>query len=144
MPPAVMEQPMPVAAAPTGAFRRTDPPAPRRKHDLPLLAGSILLHVFVLFLALLSLAPFFWLISATFKNSEDFFNYAFLPWAHPERWTLENYRWLFREEPFLTWMFSATWGVGTRSPNSRTDSNSNACLTPRPTMRCWRMAPFAC
>ena len=58
-------------------------------------------------LALLSLTPFFWLICATFKTQDDFFTYAFLPWSHPERWTLSNYGFLFRQYPFVTWLLNS-------------------------------------
>ena len=53
---------------------------------------------------MVSLTPFFWLICATFKTSEDFFVYAFLPWSHPERWTFSNYVLLFANNPFTTWL----------------------------------------
>ena len=38
------------------------------------------MHLVVAVLAVISLTPFVWLICATFKTSEDFFTYAFLPW----------------------------------------------------------------
>ena len=55
----------------------------------------VALHVVLVALALVSCTPFFWLICATLKRPEDFFAYAFLPWRHPERWTLSNYADLF-------------------------------------------------
>lgn len=58
-------------------------------------------------LALISLTPFFWLFCATFKNSDDFFQYTFLPWAHPDRWTLTNYRFLFARYPFAAWLLNS-------------------------------------
>jgi ABC-type glycerol-3-phosphate transport system permease component len=69
--------------------------------------SSILLHAVILLLAVMSLTPFFWLICATFKSSDDFFFYTFLPWSHPERWTLGNYVWLFTKETFVTWLFNS-------------------------------------
>lgn len=66
--------------------------------------GSMLMHVAIFALAMISLTPFFWLICATFKTSEDFFAYAFLPWSHPERWTFSNYVLLFEKNPFTTWL----------------------------------------
>jgi ABC-type glycerol-3-phosphate transport system permease component len=75
--------------------------------DRQLTSGAIVLHVIVGVLALISLTPFFWLICATFKTSEDFFTYAFLPWGHPERWTVGNYSFLMREHPFAIWMFNS-------------------------------------
>lgn len=111
----VVEQPMQNTPRPVALLPPSPPFSSRRNRGWLQLSGSMLLHGMVLLLALLSLAPFFWLIAATFKNSEDFFNYAFLPWAHPERWTLENYRWLFREEPFLTWMFNSLFLAATHT-----------------------------
>ncbi len=58
-------------------------------------------------LALASLTPFFWLFCATFKNNDDFFQYTFLPWAHPGRWTLVNYRFLFSRYPFAAWLLNS-------------------------------------
>jgi ABC-type glycerol-3-phosphate transport system permease component len=58
-------------------------------------------------LAILSLVPFLWLICATFKNNDDFFKYAFLPWDHLDHMTLANYNWLLVKEPFITWLFNS-------------------------------------
>ncbi len=65
------------------------------------------MHAFIFVLAVVSLAPFFWVLCASFKRQEDFFDYVFLPWTQPQRWTLGNYRWLLTEEPFLLWMFNS-------------------------------------
>ena len=43
---------------------------------------SALFHLFLFALALISLTPFFWLLCATFKNSDDFFTYTF-PFGPP-------------------------------------------------------------
>ncbi len=69
--------------------------------------GALALHGVIIVLAVVSLTPFFWLICATFKHQQDFFSYAFLPWAHPGRWTLSNYAWLFECWPFAAWMFNS-------------------------------------
>jgi ABC-type glycerol-3-phosphate transport system permease component len=58
-------------------------------------------------LALLSLTPFIWLICATFKDSGDFFTYAFLPWDHLHTLTTGNYGFLFRRYPFAHWLFNS-------------------------------------
>jgi ABC-type glycerol-3-phosphate transport system permease component len=71
------------------------------------IVGTIALHVSIGALALISLVPFFWLICATFKQQDDFFSYVFLPWTHPERWTLGNYAYLFAHEPFVVWTFNS-------------------------------------
>jgi ABC-type glycerol-3-phosphate transport system permease component len=68
---------------------------------------SLALHALLIALALMTLTPFFWLVCATFKTREDFFAYTFLPWGHPERLTLDNYRALFRGQPFGVWMFNS-------------------------------------
>jgi multiple sugar transport system permease protein len=68
---------------------------------------ALLLHLAISLLAIVSLIPFFWLICATFKLHEDFFNYAFLPWRQPQRWTLGNYIWLFTREPFARWLVNS-------------------------------------
>jgi len=69
--------------------------------------GTIILHVVIGVLALLSVMPFIWLICATLKNRDDFFTYSFLPWDHLNTVTLENYKLLFQRQPFATWMFNS-------------------------------------
>ena len=74
--------------------------------------SGLVLHVVLVVLGLLSLTPFIWLICATFKTAGDFFTYTFLPWdaEHGLRWrdlTLDNYRQLFRREPFALWMINS-------------------------------------
>ena len=76
---------------------------------------SVLLHLSILVLATLSLVPFFWLICATFKRHEDFFTYTFLPWLQPARWTLGNFSYLFREEPFVIWLFNSLFLASTHT-----------------------------
>jgi ABC-type glycerol-3-phosphate transport system permease component len=70
-------------------------------------AGSVLLHAVIILLALASITPFIWLICATLKNRDDFFTYAFLPWNHLGTVTLENYKLLFVQQPFGTWMMNS-------------------------------------
>jgi ABC-type glycerol-3-phosphate transport system permease component len=76
---------------------------------------GVLLHVVIAILAVMSLIPFFWLVCATFKRHADFFSYTFLPWTHPGRWTLDNYVKLFRDEPFLNWMFNSLFLASTHT-----------------------------
>src|SRR4029078_4527349 len=83
------------------------PRSPRRRIKPKNLLAAISLHAIVIPLAILSLLPFFWLICATLKTHEDFFQYTFLPWSEPGRITFGNYSWLFEKEPFLTWMFNS-------------------------------------
>src|SRR5256885_13155067 len=91
-----------------GALDRNAPKTPLRIRGI---AGwspaSVGIHLVVAMLAAISLTPLFWLICATFKTSEDFFTYAFLPWRHPERWSVGNYSFLVREHPFAVWMFNS-------------------------------------
>ena len=68
---------------------------------------SIILHVVIFVLAVISMMPFLWLVCATFKRQDDFFNYAFLPWSHPEGWTFGNYTFLFDNQPFFIWLFNS-------------------------------------
>jgi ABC-type glycerol-3-phosphate transport system permease component len=72
-----------------------------------MLPRRALLHVVLYALAALSLTPFVWLVCATLKNDDDFIAYAFLPWRHPQRWTLANYARLFRQHPFATWLLNS-------------------------------------
>jgi len=93
--------PPPTTTQPVAPKRTPPRPAP------PLTFASILLHVVIFVLAVISMTPFLWLICATFKLHEDFFNYPFLPWTHPERWTLSNYTFLFNNQPFFTWLLNS-------------------------------------
>ena len=70
-------------------------------------AASVLLHAGLLIIALVTLTPFVWLVCATFKRPGEFFAYTFLPWDHLKNLTLENYRELFRQEPFALWMINS-------------------------------------
>jgi ABC-type glycerol-3-phosphate transport system permease component len=70
-------------------------------------ARSLAVHLILIFLASISLLPFFWLVCATFKRQEDFFNYAFLPWNRPDRWTLDNIRFVFEKFPFASWLVNS-------------------------------------
>ncbi len=99
-----------------GSPALTPAPAPRRarivsdgqpQRQSRMTLGSVALHGLIFALALICLTPFFWLVCATFKKQADFYQYAFLPWTQPQRWTLGNYVWLFTEEPFLAWMFNS-------------------------------------
>ena len=85
------------------------PAAPRQRRRVlyEWSPGIVALHAVVLVLALLFLAPFFWVLCASFKYHQDFFDYLFLPWTEPEKWTVTNYVWLFQREPFLLWMFNS-------------------------------------
>jgi ABC-type glycerol-3-phosphate transport system permease component len=69
--------------------------------------ATMVLHLVLAALAVASLIPVFWLVCATFKQHSDFYTYAFLPWSHPRRWTLDNYTFLFRQYPFARWLLNS-------------------------------------
>jgi ABC-type glycerol-3-phosphate transport system permease component len=70
-------------------------------------AGSLMLHVLLIAMAVTTLTPFVWLVCSTFKTKADFFSYTFLPWDHLGGLTLDNYRRLFAQEPFAVWMVNS-------------------------------------
>src|SRR5262245_36507795 len=91
---------------PSTSRTRQAPPIPALVVPGPSLGRiirSIILHACILALALLFLTPFVWLVCASFRRQEDFFNFSFLP-SPLNRLTLSNYTWLFTHEPFLRWM----------------------------------------
>jgi ABC-type glycerol-3-phosphate transport system permease component len=101
---------LPTLAARDGevlSYRPHPPPSPRPPFDRRKFFAALGLHAIVIPLAILSLLPFFWLICATLKTHDDFFQYTFIPWTEPWRMTVSNYTWLFEKEPFLTWMFNS-------------------------------------
>jgi len=67
----------------------------------------LLIHTGLLFAAGISLVPFFWLISASLKTNDDFFEYAFLPWDGLHRLTFDNFARLFGRTPFGTWLINS-------------------------------------
>jgi ABC-type glycerol-3-phosphate transport system permease component len=68
---------------------------------------SYILHTLLLLLAILFLIPLLWLICAAFKQPDDIFTSAFLP-AHPvHRLTFNNFRILFRDQPFARWLINS-------------------------------------
>ena len=73
----------------------------------PHLVTSILLHLILSASALLILLPFLWLACAAFKPQRDIFATAFLPWGRLGDLTLDNFRILFRREPFAQWMLNS-------------------------------------
>jgi ABC-type glycerol-3-phosphate transport system permease component len=105
---ATEDVPAPARQAPAVVTPAPPPPPPARPNARPRrVVGTTLLHLFLLGLATLSLAPFAWLLCATLKGNDDFFTYNFLPWAHPERWTLDNFVQLFRQYPFANWLVNS-------------------------------------
>lgn len=70
-------------------------------------ALTVLLYAVLIVLAVISVAPFIWVICATFKTQQDLFSYAFLPWDALDRLTLSNYRKLFTLRPFGRWIVNS-------------------------------------
>lgn len=70
-------------------------------------ARSVLVHLGLLFLAVLTLVPFAWLVCAAFKRHEDIFSSAFLPWHDLGALTLDNFRRLFSTTPFANWLMNS-------------------------------------
>ena len=65
--------------------------------------------------AMAALAPFAWLICATVKRGEDLFTYPFLPWRQLDRLTLDNFRALFANQPFLQWLTNSLFLASTHT-----------------------------
>jgi ABC-type glycerol-3-phosphate transport system permease component len=96
----------PPAASPVPAPPARPPAALGPRPSAGEVVGSIVLHGCILALALLFLLPFAWLVCASFRRQEDFFNFTFLP-SPLSRLTFSNYTWLVTHEPFLRWMFNS-------------------------------------
>jgi len=77
---------------------------PTGRGPLPL---SVLYHAVLAASALLIVLPFLWLACAAFKPQKDIFTTAFLPWHRLGDLTLDNFRILFRREPFARWMLNS-------------------------------------
>ena|ERR1700722_9450489 len=69
--------------------------------------ASVLVHAALFILALINLTPLLWLACGAFKRSSDTFAYAFLPWKHLNWLTLDNFRQLFKLEPFGQWLINS-------------------------------------
>src|SRR5579862_136481 len=68
---------------------------------------SILLHLVLAAAAFVFLLPFLWLVCTSFKRPDDVFSYSFIPWSHPSRLTLQNFRVLFSHETFGQWLINS-------------------------------------
>lgn len=77
-------------------------------------ATSLLLHLFLIATATITIIPFLWLICATFKTPRDVSNYTFLP-ANLKNLTLENYTTLLRDQPFARWMINSLFLASTHT-----------------------------
>ncbi|HUS91998.1 MAG TPA: carbohydrate ABC transporter permease [Phycisphaerae bacterium] len=70
-----------------------------------------LLYAVLVLAGALTLVPLVWLVACSLKNSEDFFAHVFFPAL--DRFTLDNFRELFRQMPFLRLMMNSLFVAGT-------------------------------
>ncbi len=87
----------------------------KRRIDKRNTAMAIPLHVLLIVAAAASLAPFFWLICASFKSGNDLFSYTFLPWSHLSRLTGANYTRLFTQHTFGRWLANSIFIASTQT-----------------------------
>ncbi len=74
-----------------------------RRGKLP----SVLLHIVLIALAVITVMPFVWLVCASVKRGEDLFQYSFLPWDGLSRLTLDNFRQLVARQSFIPWLINS-------------------------------------
>jgi ABC-type glycerol-3-phosphate transport system permease component len=77
----------------------------------PSVLARVAIYLSLLAATAIGLMPLFWLVAAVFKNSEDFFHYAFFPPTN--RITLDNFVRLFREQPFARYLANSLFLTGT-------------------------------
>lgn len=70
------------------------------------LIGKILKHVFLISFILLTLLPFFWSLSTSFKSTGEILSYP--PSLFPESFTLDNYIRVIRQNNFLRFALNST------------------------------------
>ena len=92
-----------------------DTPSDMGWKPMPRGLRSLALHATLLAAAAVMLLPFAWLICASFKRGEDLFTYTFLPWDDLGRLTLDNYRALFADHPFGSWMLNSVFLASTHT-----------------------------
>src|SRR6516162_6523844 len=71
--------------------------------------GSVLLFCFTALLAILTVSPLIWMISASFKPGDETFG----PNIIPQHWTLENFQYVFTALPFWRYMLNSFFVAGT-------------------------------
>ena len=70
-------------------------------------AASLIRHLILSVGALIMLAPFFWMISASLRTPEEIFNNGFS--LLPQQWyVIENYTRAFTEQPLLLYLFNGS------------------------------------
>ena len=89
-----------LSAQPTAATRR------RRAHRRPpirILAGRTLMLALVVGLAVMTVTPLLWMVAGAFKTRSEVYALDLLPSAP----TLDNFRYVFTEVPFLRYIFNS-------------------------------------
>ena len=81
-------------------------PAPRKTSRR---LGPILLYCFTAVLAILTVSPLVWMVSASFKPGDE----TFSPNIIPLHWTLENFQYVFTALPFWRYMLNSFFVAGT-------------------------------
>jgi len=87
----------------------------KRDRSTPRATRGILITSLLMLAAIIGLIPFFWLICASFKTSEDLFTSIFLPWMNLNRLTFENFRTLFASEGFAGWLVNSLFLASTHT-----------------------------
>lgn len=68
---------------------------------------NIFVHLFLILMSIISIAPFLWLLSTSLKSgSENIFAYP--PILIPEHVTLENYIGVWKQIPFMLYLFNSS------------------------------------
>jgi ABC-type glycerol-3-phosphate transport system permease component len=65
------------------------------------------IQIALILLAIVNMTPLLWLACAAFKQPQDVFAYAFLPWRHLDRLTVGNFSQLLSREPFGRWLVNS-------------------------------------
>jgi ABC-type glycerol-3-phosphate transport system permease component len=65
------------------------------------------LQLTLMALAVLWLLPFVWMLCASVKPQAEFFRSTFLPWGNLGALTLDHFRALLGDRPFLTWLLNS-------------------------------------
>jgi multiple sugar transport system permease protein len=86
---------------------RLEKPAPPRKTVRRI--GPVLLFCFTAVLAVLTVTPLVWMVSASLKPGDETFSPDIIP-LHP---TLDNFRYVFTAVPFWRYMFNSFFVAGT-------------------------------
>jgi len=82
--------------------------------SLPLRGIRVFIYSFLVLFSILTLIPFLWLITASIKNSADFFQFLFLPvkdsfpYIAVERLSFQNFVLLFSEHHFFRAIMNST------------------------------------